>query len=100
MSNLLGCAFDAPLIAISLRWPKTLHAVTMEQVIHGWKRGTFKSACGRKGLRLLGIGSEEKVAARWPPGLKGLAPYVRCRDCWEATGKKRPRTYRALGEEP
>ena len=91
--SLLTCAFNAPLIAISLRWPKTLHAVEMKQVIHGWQRRTFESVCGRKGLRLLGDN------ALWPPGLKGLDPCVRCRACWEATGKKRPRTYRsALGE--
>jgi hypothetical protein len=95
--SLLGAAMDAPLIAFSRRWPDTLHAVTMEQVVKGWKQGTFVSACGRSGLRLMALNREQQMAALWPPAVRGLAPdLIRCRECWEWTGRMRPRTRRGL----
>lgn len=97
---LFGLAFDAPLIGVRKRWPKTLHAVEMEAVMDGaLGPGTFVSACGAKGLRLLShIIEGNQLAALWPPAVKNL-PGERCRECWERTGRKRPRTKWVLGEK-
>jgi hypothetical protein len=92
---LLGLAFAAPLIAVSKRWPSTLHAVDMDGVFDGtFGRGTFAAACGVTGLRLWGQPVDERmVAALWPPRLAGTpVQFSRCRDCWLATGRMRPRT--------
>jgi hypothetical protein len=88
--HLFGLAFDAPLIGVLQRWPNTIHAVDMESVIDGvMGSGTFTSACGVRRLRLWGSNG---VAALWPPRLKGMpAQFSRCRDCWVATGRMRPR---------
>ncbi len=88
--SLLSAALDAPLLAVLKRWPNTTHAITMESVIDGWDRGTFTSACGMKTLRLVGNGNGAAVC--WPPRIKGC-PMERCRECWVATGKKRPRSH-------
>jgi len=87
-ASLIAVALDAPIMAVLRRWPKTTHAVTFEAIIEGWWRGTFTSACGIRSLRLVG---HDGLAARWPPKVKHC-PYVRCRECWVATGKRRPRT--------
>lgn len=92
--SLIGAMLDAPLMAVSARWPKTIHAVDMEQVIKGWERQTYKSACGKSGLRFVGVDTEDgEFIALWPPRLKGLPPSTeRCQDCFIATGRMRPRT--------
>ena len=95
--NLLTAAFNAPLVGVLRRWPHRLHAVTMEAVVDGWKRGSFKSACGLRGMAFCAATFEESpgsdpTAAPWPPRLQGMPEgFIRCRVCWEATGKKRPR---------
>lgn len=93
--SLLGLMFDAPLVGLLKRWPDTLHAVEMKAVIDGaLGRGTFRSACGRRGLRLLGQDLDGSyLAARWPPRLRGMPKKIeRCRECWLETGRMRPRT--------
>lgn len=94
MTTLIGAALDAPLMAVLRRWPNRLHAVDMEHVVKGWDRGSYLSACGLQGVRLVGVDVDEvTVVAPWPPRLRGLpAGRVRCRDCWEVTGRMRPRT--------
>ena len=92
---MLGMAFDAPLIGLLKRWPNKLHAVPMESVIDASLSGrAYESACGMRGLRLLGKEVDgQQIAARWPPRLRGLPDDLeRCRECWDATGKMRPRT--------
>ena len=92
--NLLSAVINAPLMGVLRRWPHRLHAVDMEGVVDGWERGFFRSACGLRGLKICGATMEEDhgLAAPWPPRLRGLPEgFVRCRVCWEATGKKRPR---------
>ena len=93
MTSLLGAALDAPLIGIRKRWPATIHAIEMGQVVDGWERGTFTSACGVSGLRLEGVNMEQQtIAVRFPPRLQGMpSDRDRCRPCWVATGRKRPR---------
>lgn len=97
---LIGMALDAPLIAVSKRWPNRLHAVTLDGVVAGASRGTFESACGVRRLRLYGIAvGDRTVAALWPPRVKGMPDgRTRCQECWELTGRKRPRTEWRIGE--
>lgn len=92
--NLIGVALDAPVMGVSKRWPNTVHAVEMGEVIAGWDRGTFVSACGKRGLRFWGHEVQGTlVAAPFPPRVKGMPEdLTRCRECWVATGKKAPRT--------
>ena len=89
--NLLQAAFGAPLVGVSKRWPKVLHAITMENVIRDWESNTTTAACGRSQLKILG--TKNGYALPWPP-LHRCAPDERCRPCWVATGKKRPRIKR------
>jgi hypothetical protein len=82
---LIEAALNAPLIAINPRWKNVMHAAEMETIIDAWPNGTVTSVCGKPRLRLLA------GPGLWPPRVKG-SPMARCRDCWEATGKKRPRS--------
>ena len=91
--SLIGLMLDAPLLGVLRRWPDRLHAVDMQAIAEGWDRGTFHAACGARSLRLVGARwNDERVAALWPPRIRSLPPHrVRCRTCWEATGRMRPR---------
>lgn len=82
------------------RWPNRLHAVTLDGVVAGASRGTFESACGVRRLRLYGVViGDRTVAALWPPRVKGMPDgRTRCQECWELTGRKRPRTEWRIGE--
>lgn len=84
--NLITCLIHAPLVAVSKRWPNKLHAAPMEAIATAWPDGTVTAPCGARGLRLVRIGDR---VALWPPYAKG--PAERCRECWLATGKRRPR---------
>lgn len=91
---LLDVLFAAPIIAVSKRWPRVVHAVEVEALVEGWNRGTFVSACGVSGLRLMGAALDDgsDFVGLFPPRLKGMPDEMsRCRTCWEATGRKRPR---------
>lgn len=91
---LFGLAFGAPLIGVLKRWPHRMHAVDMDGVIKGsLGRGTFEAACGLGGLRLWGYTANDRTfATPWPPRIKGMPDgFERCRECWEATGRMRPR---------
>jgi hypothetical protein len=90
-ATMFQAMFAAPLIAASKRHPRTLHAVTMKEVICAWGRGEATSVCGEKGLNLL-ANEDKSLLLEWPPAIRGLAPSVRCQECWEQTGKMRPRT--------
>lgn len=93
--SLLQAMFAAPVVGVSARWPKVLHAVGMDAVVDAWpRRGTRKryavAVCGASGLRLLSSGPH---VVEWPPRVEGLAPdHERCRTCHELTGRKRPRS--------
>ena len=94
--SLFGMMLDAPLMAASQRWPTVIHAVDVDGLAvaasPSFKRTTVDAVCGRPQVKLLI--AEDGTVALWPPRIKGLAPRVRCRDCWELTGRKRPRTSR------
>ena len=95
---LLGILLDAPLIATSARWPRELHAVDIPELLDRYAKGlTVTAACGATGLRVVG---QDGYAVLWPPRVKGLASKVRCGDCWERTGRKRPRaTFRGEADD-
>ncbi|HEY7822151.1 MAG TPA: hypothetical protein VIG24_04935 [Acidimicrobiia bacterium] len=105
MTSLIGAALDAPLMSVLARWPDRVHAVEMKQVVEGWDRGTFTTVCGISGTRLIGVTVIEPegsatIAACWPPRVRGDGAMPshreRCRECFEKTGRMRPRTeYRA-----
>lgn len=80
--------FCAPVIGILKRWPNTLHAVDLDGLTMD-PDGTAKSVCGLKGLRVVVSGT---TIGLWPPAVKGLAPQVRCRACFDICKKKRPRS--------
>lgn len=87
---LIVAALCAPLTGVSLRRPNLLHAVTMEGVIKAWPDHCAVAACGTRNIRLLLVG---RLAVEWPPKIRSLPDRVeRCRACWEATGRMRPRS--------
>lgn len=87
----------APLIGVNPDDPTVLHAVTMDQVCHGWSgENPMDAACGAASVKLLAAttGPDARVVVvEWPPKIASLpAGHSRCRPCWEATGRKRPRS--------
>lgn len=89
--DFLSLAFNAPLVAVSKRWPNTLHAAGMESIIEGWARGTVAAACGKGGLRLLSSRSDTLVP--WPPRVSTLPIRMeRCRDCYRTAGVTKVRS--------
>jgi hypothetical protein len=90
---LLDAALNAPLSGISMRWPRAIHAVELDELIAKWlKKRTYTAPCGARHLRLLA--SEGRPLLFPPPAIVDDIP--RCRDCWVATGRKRPRRPRPL----
>ena len=84
----LKALLNAPLCAISRRWPRVIHAAPIDQISGAFVRGeTIAAPCGARRLRLLG---DDGVLVLWPPFAK-CQPLSRCRKCWELTGRKRPR---------
>jgi hypothetical protein len=92
--TLFAAALAAPLIGVRKRWPDIHHAIDLDAVCEGWDRGTYRSACGLTGLRMVGAypqGYEGVHAVQWPPRVSAMPDGVqRCRECWVATGKARP----------
>lgn len=90
--TMLEAVFAAPLVAISARWPKTLHAASAPAIVKAWPDGTVTAECGVTGLRLLGAGlSDGGDLVLWPPRINRNLPLERCPACWKLTGRKRPR---------
>lgn len=93
--ELLMLAVTAPHCAIRAGGDKVVHAVTMDGFIDAYDgRDTFTAACGADGLRILSVELKGENALPWPPRVAGLAPATRCRPCWLATGRRRPRSGR------
>lgn len=76
----------------------TFHALDAAQVLDRAKtksrRRTYDAVCGAK-VRLLPFKADGKTAtALWPPRVSSLRDgATRCRECHEATGRKRPSGY-------
>lgn len=47
----------APLIAVSARWPRVLHAAGMKTICQAWPDGTVTAPCGATRLRLYAGGN-------------------------------------------
>jgi len=78
-----------PLAGARKRDPHVIHAITLENGLHGFVTGRMpQAACGVKHLRYFATADGGKVLV-WPIRAKG--ELTRCRECWVATGKKRPR---------
>jgi len=95
----LAAIIDSPLTGVQRRWPKTMHAITAEDMrLRDWhKARTLRSACGR---RVAFIAMNGDVVL-WPVQHRLPGDLTRCRECWELTGKKRPRSHiEASGAEP
>jgi hypothetical protein len=98
---LIALALAAPLCAIEPgKGSLVVHAVTMEEVVRKGLSdepalddalGCLTAPCGATGLLVIGEHLGQEVPLPWPPRVKGLAPGVRCRECWVATGRKKPR---------
>jgi hypothetical protein len=68
----------------------------MEEIIDAYDgRETFTAPCGADRLKILSVGMKGEEALPWPPRIAGLAPMTRCRECWVATGRRRPRCQKA-----
>lgn len=95
---LLSLMLRAPLVGVRQRWPQILHAIPISGLpLSTWPDGKCVSACGKCGLRLLT--EKDGLAAPWPPRLNTVPDgWTRCRDCYVATGKPRPRSEFALRE--
>lgn len=89
----LDAMLNAPLCATSKRWPRVLHAAPLDEVVGAYATGrTITAPCGAPRLRLVADGGQPVL---WPPPAK-CAPLQRCRECWLATGRKRPRRARSI----
>jgi hypothetical protein len=87
--NLVSLLVLAPLGGVQKRDPKTVHAITMEAGMDALLSGRLAvAACGKKHLRFVSTADGGKVLV-WPIRAKG--ELTRCRECWVATGSKRPR---------
>lgn len=100
--TLIDVVFTAPVIGVRKREPLKLHALTLRAVASAWPNGKPKrlpvAACGVSGVRILSDGPHSVLP--WPPPARGAVGFERCRECWVATGKKRPRSHFAQrGEE-
>lgn len=92
--SLLHALFAAPLIAWAPGEPSpvTLHAVTADEIVARWGEGSVSAACGVGDLKILKVGGEALVY-EWPPSTRYMPErFVRCVDCHEETGRRRPRT--------
>lgn len=91
--NLLQLMVYAPVCGVEKRRPTLLHAIDFEAGADGILKGRCSvTPCGRK-VRFLIIQRTDGLHAclLWPPHAAEKPDFVRCRVCWVATGKKRPR---------
>lgn len=79
------------------RKPKVIHAITTEAFIKAGLGQRMPTApCGAKHLRF--VSNAEHQVLLWPVRAEG--PFERCRECWVATGKKRPAKVRTPRRQP
>ena len=88
LALLLGarwCAVDA-----AAGVPVVLHAATVDTLREGYRDGTMHAPCGAS-VMLLPWPWPHGDPVPWPPQarMRGVAT-TRCRECWVATGRKRP----------
>lgn len=76
----------SPLVGIDNK--RVLHGIEMGPVAGSvWKkRKTLDAACGKR-VRFWAVAG---APVQWPTQAALPGDYERCRECWVATGKKRP----------
>ncbi len=92
-TSLVALALQAPLCAVEPVRERShvIHAVTMESILGAIAGVAMTSACCWCEVKLLSVPLGSGRVVPWPVSTRELpAPLVRCRACWEATGKKRP----------
>lgn len=91
--NLVTLLMAEPVVAVDPGEDTTLHAVTADGIDAGdWPTPVLRSACGVSGVKLVENAGYAGDPVPWPPPARGLPEgFSRCRECWVATGKKRPR---------
>lgn len=90
--NLFNLMVYGPLGGVQKRKPDVVHAITTEAFIKAdLGRLLPEAPCGAKHLRFVGLRGDDGPdrVLLWPIRAKG--ELTRCRECWVATGKKRPR---------
>lgn len=99
--NLMTLSVWVPVVGVRKRWPNVLHAVTFDGLpVKTWPRGQATAACGVRNVRVWSLDDEGCLPVPWPPSTRGMPRgYTRCKECWDATGRKRPRSqWRREGE--
>lgn len=114
---LLTAAFQAPLTCLD-EGKTILHAVSMKELIHRWldevSTGVTPVCAELVQLLRKGVGLPETMnhavtvqvmafgpqVVPWPVQHRLPGGLVRCRTCWEGTGKKRPRSKLMSGPRP
>lgn len=96
---LISLMLFAPLCAIVPgRKKKVIHAATMEGISEKYRqsekrRPSVVTACG---LRVKIVTFGDGAVALWPPRVRGLPDVApRCKECYEKTGRPRPRKGKA-----
>lgn len=82
---LITAIFASPVVGVA-PGAGTVHAVeVVGDLVREWETAeTAQAVCGVDRLKLL--------EAAWPPRVASLKPLVRCSDCWNMTGRRRPRS--------
>ena len=94
--NLLNLMVLGPLVGVQKRRKDVAHAITYETFIEaGCGQRLPTAPCGAKHLYFLSDAAHRVVL--WPIYDKG--EMTRCRECWIATGKKRPAKVRNAQRE-
>lgn len=87
--NLFNLLVQGPLGGVQKRNPNVVHAITTEAFIAADCGRLLPTApCGAKHLYF--VSDKDRRVLLWP--IRAAGPATRCRECWVATGKKRPRT--------
>lgn len=90
MTTLFELLVNAPLAGLEPGSEQAvIHALTMEGLVGG-----LRAPCGVP-AKVLALPLDNDRAVLWPVQHRLPGPWSRCRVCWEATGKKRPRSYLA-----
>ena len=100
MSTILAnvaLAVNAPLVGLQHQGGAVFHAVTRDMLfaaLNGDTNGEMTAPCGATPVGVFPWPEDNgrNSALLWPPPSKA-GKLRRCRDCWLATGKQRPRTH-------
>lgn len=94
MANLIELMMFAPWCARVEGDTETLHAVTMKGLPAAtWPHGRSTSACGIGDVGIIAVTDDPKMPMPWPPRVASLPPgMTRCKACFDATNKPRPRS--------